>query len=83
MTLIEQVGEVNVLYVSFMLAVVAIVVTVSFCNMIVRLLRGYPPLPEDPEIPECNHDDNMTGHCIRRPYCQTQNQCTDAVENQK
>jgi hypothetical protein len=82
-TLIEQVGEANVLYVSIMLAIVTIVAVACTCNMVVRLLRGYPPMPESPDIPECNHDDNKTGHCIRRPYCQTEKQCTIAIENQE
>jgi len=61
----------------FVFAAGAIVKHVT--TQITIILRGYPPFKDQPETFErnsCNHDDNLTEHCIKAGgNCATQAEC--------
>jgi hypothetical protein len=56
-----------------------IVVTKILTSFFIKLVHGHPPTPP-PSKPECNHDENMTGECLRHGGCKTVDQCNATVE---
>lgn len=45
------------------------------------ILRGYSNKPEKGTAQlECNHDNNLTGLCLKVPHCKTVNECDKTVD---
>ncbi len=66
----------------------AVVLICALTLRAVRLvLRGYPPVTQKPPAPpytpspqDCQHDENLTGKCLKAGGCGTSYECVATVE---
>ena len=58
--------------------VVCLFVGCSLSYTLRVIFRGYQP--QVPDRPECNHDDNLTGQCLKPAgCCKTRDECDNLV----
>jgi hypothetical protein len=76
MTLAEYAGEANVIPVIAIIATTAVAMFAIVTWGFVSVIRGYPPNDQNQE---CNHENNLTGSCLRKPNCRTDDECHDLV----
>ena len=64
----------------FILSTALIILILGSLLKTVRILfRGYPP----PEQPPCDHDENLTGVCLKKGGCKTQEECNKEMEKRQ
>lgn len=59
--------------------IAATIIVAIVMHYLFLIIRGYP----DPgkQARECEHEENMTGLCLKNPNCKTQSECQTAVHN--
>lgn len=57
------------------------VIAVKLLDTIKIILRGYPS--ECEEAQDCDHDDNITGGCLKIGGCKTTQECNATIEKHK